>query len=342
VGEEFRDILSGLRRIVEAIIFLDLKNEDRIGHAVALGIDPKLFINQRKTVTLSKGEYLDNLIFLYFILQQKQKEAPIGINTIKSNIHELMFEIYGDIIETSSPTVDDFIDAWLLRRNCPLQLWNIIESSDIKGDNPLWKIKKDPVGYSTKIPRGFSYEYLRYALPDFFGSTNQSELPLNRYKTAVNNPKAYRIFWHYATNKKVRDSYFTLIERNLAFDENVYEYFQDVVMQHFVARRDVVVEILPTSNVLITPIDHYENHPFLRLNPPDGVISPNRFNIRKEPIKIILGTDDPGIQGTNFIMEMYLIKDVVAKRYGKATAQKYIDNIIRFSSYMFSRNKKRD
>jgi adenosine deaminase len=342
VGEEFRDIISGLRRIVEAIIFLDLKNEDRIGHAVALGIEPKLFLNQRKTVTLSKGEYFDNLIFLYFILQQKQEEAPISINAIKSNIHELIFQIYENVIETSSATVDDFIDAWLLRRNCPLQLWNIIYSSDIKDDNPLWKIRKDPVGYSIKVSRGFTYEYLRHALPDFFGSTKQSRLPLHRYKTALNNPKAYWIFWHYATSKKVRDSYSTLIEQNLAFNEEVYEYFQDVVMQHFVARRDIVVEILPTSNILVTPIDHYKNHPFLRLKPPDGVISPNRFNIRKEPIKIILGTDDPGIQGTNFIIEMYLIKDVVAKYYGKATAQKYIDDLVRFSSYMFSRNKKKD
>jgi hypothetical protein len=218
----------------------------------------------------------------------------------------------------------------------------IIETSGIDSDNPLWEIKTNFTQHVSNIPRGFEYEYIKHALPDIFQTQDISELPLNRYRTALNNPNAYRIFWHYATSRKVRQSYFELIEQDVAFKAEVYEYFQDIVMEHFVVRRDLVVEILPTSNILITPIDNYENHPFLRLRPPDGNIVPNRFDIRKESIKIVLGTDDPGIQGTNFIMEMYLIKNVISKQYGKTIAQNYIDEICRFSGYLFSKNKNRD
>ena len=39
VGEDFLDILDGLRAIDEAILFLNLRCGDRLGHALALGVD---------------------------------------------------------------------------------------------------------------------------------------------------------------------------------------------------------------------------------------------------------------------------------------------------------------
>ena len=41
VGEDFLDIADGLRAIDEAVIFLNLKRKDRLGHALALGIEPQ-------------------------------------------------------------------------------------------------------------------------------------------------------------------------------------------------------------------------------------------------------------------------------------------------------------
>lgn len=42
-GEDFVHILSGLRMVYEAVDFLEMKSGNRIGHATALGIEPKLW-----------------------------------------------------------------------------------------------------------------------------------------------------------------------------------------------------------------------------------------------------------------------------------------------------------
>lgn len=70
-GEDFIDIVSGIRYIYEIIEFLDFEHGDRIGHATAIGIDPKLWKNRiGEYISISQGEYLDNLIFVYYFLSK--------------------------------------------------------------------------------------------------------------------------------------------------------------------------------------------------------------------------------------------------------------------------------
>lgn len=45
-GEDFSHLVSGLRTIVEAVIFLDLWPGDRLGHCTAIGISPDLWIRE--------------------------------------------------------------------------------------------------------------------------------------------------------------------------------------------------------------------------------------------------------------------------------------------------------
>lgn len=46
VGEDFYDIADGLRAIDEAILFLNLKRGDRLGHCLALGIQPQIYYSE--------------------------------------------------------------------------------------------------------------------------------------------------------------------------------------------------------------------------------------------------------------------------------------------------------
>ena len=63
-GEDFRSLLEGLRRIHEPIEFGLLRNDDRIGHAVALGTDPTQWIQQNPVVFQPREELLDDLLWL--------------------------------------------------------------------------------------------------------------------------------------------------------------------------------------------------------------------------------------------------------------------------------------
>ena len=366
VGEEFRDIISGVRAIYESVIFLDLKEEDRIGHALALGIDPKIVLNDRVHITLTKGEYMDNLVFLYYIFHMSH-EPPYSLEELRSKIVQLGNEIYGEISNKMrrSFSVDDYIDAWLLRRNCPLKVQELINALDDKINRWLesnrylsiddkayldcekaWILKKfledETNSFVLDTIEGdiFDREYLKASLPDFISENDIDNIPLKRYLSIHNNQKAYIIYWAYSSNS-VKTDYEQFYDGSVIFPTDIYEYLQDYVMESVVSRRDIVIEILPTSNLLIGSIKSMDNHPFLRFHPPHKIIEPNRFNLRTRKIKIAVGTDDPGIQGTSLMMEYHILYDIVSRRYSKNIAQDYIKHLVEFGNYLFEKGKKR-
>ena len=65
VGEVFDDLVTGIRRVWEAIEYLDLGDGDRLGHCVSLGKSPSKFYKS-KSFQIDTYELLDNLVFLYF------------------------------------------------------------------------------------------------------------------------------------------------------------------------------------------------------------------------------------------------------------------------------------
>ncbi|WP_440112157.1 hypothetical protein [Paenibacillus sp. QZ-Y1] len=64
-GEDFRHLNSGLRRIDEVIDYCKLHSGDRIGHGIALGVDVSSWVHKNKVVILPRGEYLDNLLWIW-------------------------------------------------------------------------------------------------------------------------------------------------------------------------------------------------------------------------------------------------------------------------------------
>lgn len=94
VGEDFEHLLSGIRAIFDALILLDLKNGDRIGHATAIGISPDLWIkNMPEHIFLSQGQWLENLLFLRHIaLNTRATIIPLDI--LESKIIDLAHSIF--------------------------------------------------------------------------------------------------------------------------------------------------------------------------------------------------------------------------------------------------------
>ncbi|HEV7642804.1 MAG TPA: hypothetical protein VGO50_02575 [Pyrinomonadaceae bacterium] len=62
-GEDFVYLLTGLRRLDEAITYLNLQEGDRLGHALALGIDPSSWCKRAGRVIVSSEERLFDLIW---------------------------------------------------------------------------------------------------------------------------------------------------------------------------------------------------------------------------------------------------------------------------------------
>lgn len=70
VGEDFLDLVDGLRAIQEAIYFLNLDCGDRLGHAIALGIDvDNWYAGKQNRIALPVQDLLDNLAWFCHALQ---------------------------------------------------------------------------------------------------------------------------------------------------------------------------------------------------------------------------------------------------------------------------------
>ena len=95
-GEDFLDLTDGLRAIDEVIRFCGLHRGSRIGHALALGLNPyKYYEYKNWEVILTKQILLDDLAW---ILNQAK---AIGCMTdyelkmkLESQFHTLYNEIY--------------------------------------------------------------------------------------------------------------------------------------------------------------------------------------------------------------------------------------------------------
>ncbi|MWC29597.1 hypothetical protein [Paenibacillus sp. MMS18-CY102] len=65
VGEDFRHLLSGLRRVHEVVEHFQFHAGDRIGHGIALGVDPERWIQRNAVIIMPRIEYMENLLWIW-------------------------------------------------------------------------------------------------------------------------------------------------------------------------------------------------------------------------------------------------------------------------------------
>ncbi len=119
-GEEFYHLIGGMRAVYEAIIFCELQAGDRIGHAVALGLDPALWYESlgKQQFPMRRREYLDDLLFAHsFILEHATPASSLMsiILQLRLRIDELAEETYGKIY-----ALRVLQQAWQHRKEDPL------------------------------------------------------------------------------------------------------------------------------------------------------------------------------------------------------------------------------
>lgn len=95
-GEDFRHMLSGLRRVDEAVTYLKFHAGDRIGHGTVLGIVSEQWQRYNPFVVLPRSEALDNYIWAYYMLSQDTVECSSTlIAYLEGKVYELAKGIYG-------------------------------------------------------------------------------------------------------------------------------------------------------------------------------------------------------------------------------------------------------
>ena len=95
VGEDFRHIASGLRHIDEVLSHFNYCSGDRLGHAIALGVDIDRLMEQNRVVVLPVMEHLENLLWMWSkSMKSTSLKAPQNLEYMIMSVAQ---SIYGNV-----------------------------------------------------------------------------------------------------------------------------------------------------------------------------------------------------------------------------------------------------
>lgn len=310
VGEDFLDISDGLRAMDEAIWFLGLRRGDRLGHALALGVDPKTHYKMKgMRIVLPKQDFLDNLVWILF----RGAELNIDINDslrcfLQARATSLLREIYDIPGMIHLSTLDEYYHSMLLR-----------------GDDPsCYETKK----YLSPHISAFDNDryYYRFGVNDSSGS-----LPgdLSRYR---NDPNVAYLYYLYHFNKKCREKGSEVTTMRINDEYIIHMEKMQKKMQSYIDSVGLSIECNPSSNVLIGTFGSYDKHPVLRFNS-IGLGSLDRDT----QMHVSINSDDPGVFDTSISFEYDLLAaalsgmrdDKGGQLYSNREIETYLQNIAR-------------
>lgn len=335
VGEDFFDIVDGLRAIDEVISFLDFDCGDRLGHALALGIDVEdWYAKKNYEVSISIQDYLDNLAWLYHALNSN---AIQGFGSLKERIiqdFEYWFRIvYRNSIkeEHISNLIKSAIANWYNitkedhgryhEHTCHFDIIAYYQAWMLRGDDPSCYID----GYFKK-PSGGARMLLDEKAKV---CTNFPPRYENRYI-----PEYSLLNYLYQFNDQVRKEGLRKITVVLSKEYVHAVKAVQIAMRYRIARKGIAIETNPTSNVLIGTFRKYEKHPILAFYN-RGLSVNNTEEQECAQLQVSINTDDSGVFYTDLETEYALLARSVEKlvnkenqlRFKKADIYAWLDNI---------------
>lgn len=292
VGEDFYDIVDGLRAIDETLQFLEFKTGDRLGHALALGVDVKGYYRGcSQTVVMQNQTLLDNVAWLLMIGDDIE-----GYEDVKSELTETFSRHYSYVFNTNDNTHDykTYEMAWLLRSD-------------------------EPSGY----------KMLKDGKPEWAEVTDWSEFEMaagEQFQLARNNPEACLLNHRYHYDCGVKGRGCEACEYKLSFQ--IVKFVEKVqeAMLGKISERGVVIECCPTSNLRVGPIRQYREHPIFRFNN-TGLLF-DQYTQRSIPVTI--NSDDKGIFATSLEREYSLLGCALLKDYQRKETNNSPDKIYRW------------
>ncbi len=280
-GEDYYDIADGLRAIDEAVTFLGMSDGDRIGHAIAMGIDPYSFYRRCERHVIVPAQWmLDNVVWLLF------RSADWNINLepatesfLRNQFHNLYKEIYGSGQSGEAEITErQYFDSLLLRSDYPdFYIGDPANKTNVTGFSDSW---------------------------DNFQLLNTRMAALARSKEDI-----CRLFRRYHFDPVVRTNGEKVCEFKVCEGyARLIEQMQHRMMRRL-ERKHIIIECCPSSNLLIGSLDKFRNHPAFRFH---EVTQEHNHHL-----KITLNTDDLGVFQTSLANEYSYMALALAKERDK-------------------------
>lgn len=231
VGEDFMDVVDGLRAVDEAILFLPLRKGDRIGHGLVLGVDVYEYYRTRNyTVSMSLQMMMDNMAWLYHYVRELK-----GYTSTLTDIKDTFFNCYHRVYEDRLvPNICTYYNSMLLRGDDP---------ECYMDDGTIINRGTDLLGWQSKALN--------------------AEEQCNRARSIREVRKLYYQYHYDGKGKERGDDY---VEWTVDYD--MIDAINEIQRQMLekVENLGLFIECNPTSNIKIGEIDRYDEHPILRFN----------------------------------------------------------------------------
>lgn len=224
VGEDFWDVVDGLRAIDEVMLFLEMESGDRIGHGLALGTMPEEYYKKRHySIIMPCQVLLDNMVWLHYKTQSLGITLPPQAKSyIEETVSDLAHRIYGE----DYPKIVLY-KAWQLRGDDPDALCEGECKDTIAGWDKYARSERTRQKYNgMKVPDDVKECVLRYHLCRREGDK--------------------------MITKKFEKTLIPIIRE-----------VQDQMMAE-IGNRHIAIETNPTSNVRIGDFYRYDQHPIFR------------------------------------------------------------------------------
>lgn len=335
VGEDFPDIIDGLRAIDEVINFLDFDCGDRLGHAIALGVNAEDWYEQRnREISLSIQDYLDNLAWFYHSLN---RISVADFTTLKERIVR-DFEYWFRIVYRNNVDDDDIKNLMTRARSewydktdedhnryhvhiCHFDILSYHRAWMLRGDDPACYIDgyfKKPSGSSLMVPQEQAKVCSNY--PPRHEDRYISEYSLLNYL--------------YQFNDRVRRDGARKIKVDISGEYIRAVRAIQIDMRYRIVKRGISIETNPTSNVLIGTFRKYDKHPILSFYN-RGLLVSDREEKECAQLQVSINTDNSGVFYTDLETEYALLARSVEQitdedeqlRFKKADIYTWLDNI---------------
>ena len=292
-GEDFSTIANGVRSVYEAVNFLGYRRGDRIGHAIALGIDVKTSARRKRNeIFTTQQEYVDDIAWLYYMISSYHKgKTEISVyleNEFKRNLVSLF-----NGIDIGYFSIVNYINSMMLR-----------------SDNGVMLLERFlDTKFSLKNEEDFLF--------------NNS----NSHNNAIKDMLAVNLTIQYFYNEQLNENG-QAVHNELDLDERYIESVElaQQSVKKIVVDKGIAIEVNPSSNKKISSTKRFNELPLLKFNHFGLNFEDNSPNI---PVSI--NTDDSAIFQSNLSNEYALVLAALCRDYEPESAYAYIEYLRRSS-----------
>lgn len=290
VGEEFRHIVSGFRHIDEVLEEFGYKAGDRLGHALALGIDVKQWVSANEVVPIPRLEHLENLLWMWGVNTCNGFALPIHLEVLEDKIMDIIQQIY------PNPEMITIKMLYQAYKSKFLPDHAAIAMELMKSER-----SREAAG---QMGTGCSDRYMgcMECRKKFQKEWNSEKLLMTNYC-----PEFIQKYENVELVSVTREEIL------------VYEKLQEYLV-HKVEKKGVYLEMNPTSNLAIGDFTQISQHPIFRLG--------NLLKDYENHVMVTVNSDDPAVFNTNVENELaYVYYAANELGYSKDVILEWIDHI---------------